>query len=125
MRRSLLPFLVLFALLTSSCGSSSTGGPAGSADDTGAPGDLDAANGADVAPGDTDNGDTGSTLGEYPPGPYGTKTGDILADFEISGYLNLDPSQVSTTAEYKTVKLSDVRAAAKVPYLFIHEVGFY
>jgi hypothetical protein len=114
------------ALGSTSCGSSSSGGATGTNEDTGNGGDDTGGTVTDGTPvEDTEPGDDTGGLGEYPPGPYGTKTGDILADFEMSGYLNLDSSQVSTTAEYKTVKLSDVRAAAKVPYLFIHEVGFF
>ena len=116
---------MLAGAMSVSCGSSSAGGPV-TGDDTGATGDLDSGNADDTTPADdAAPGTDVATLGEYPAGPYGTKTGDVLADFEMSGYLNLDPSQVTTTAEYKTIKLSDVRAASKVPYLFIHEVGFY
>ena len=129
MHRSFFASLLLLAALvtsTTSCGSSSSGGAGGTTDDTGNGGGDDTGAVTDGTPTeDTEPGDDTGGLGEYPPGPYGTKTGDIMADFEMSGYLNLDSSQVSTTAEYKTIKLSDVRAASKVPYLFIHEVGFF
>ena len=128
MRGWWLPFVGVLAALSASCGSSSSGAPSTGGDDTGSPGDLDSGNTADTTPTDDADADPGTdvaTLGDYPAGPYGTKTGDVLADFELSGYLNLDPSQVTTTAEYRTLRLSDVRAASKVPYLFIHEVGFF
>ena len=126
----LFSWLALPIALTLSCASASSGGPSGSngsTEDSGDKGGTDTGEGVadSTPPADADPATDGATLGEYPPGPYGTSTGSILADFAITGYLELDPTQLATKAEYKTIKLSDLRAAAKVPYLFIHEVGFF
>jgi hypothetical protein len=122
-------FAWVFAVLavglgTVACSGGGGGGssPGGGATDTGGGGD-ETALGDDAAGGTDDTG--GGDRGPYPDGPYAAATGAIMGDLVMDGYLNLDPTVVSNTAEFGTVTLADLRAKTNVPYAFIHEVGFF
>src|SRR6185369_12280769 len=51
--------------------------------------------------------DLASASGTYPPGPYGMRIGETLADFSAMGY-RLTPAQTdSTKLTFENIKLSD------------------
>jgi hypothetical protein len=60
----------------------------------------------------------------YPPGPYGTATGDVLADLELDGYLRHESAGLAYEASFGSVQLSDVRATAPAGHALIHVSGF-
>jgi len=71
----------------------------------------------------------GATMvGPYPMGPYGGNTGNILANLQLSGYVNDSGTGISNDAAKMNWKdaysLQDVRATG-AKYALIHVSEFF
>ena len=81
---------------------------------------LEPAPGSDVAaaPSDTGSGENSDTANQfealdYPSGPYGLGTGEVMGDFSAEGYLRVESTGVNTAeTDYRVWKLSELRDLA-------------
>jgi hypothetical protein len=125
---------LLFALLfTASCSSSGS---------EGAPGETDSA-AVDVSTSETVEEDSSSPIdsaiaevlgdapvdadfGPFPPGPYGNKVGDVMANLQWEGYLDDLADAVANTKPYVAMTSMDaLRKKAPKGYALVHVSEFY
>lgn len=77
-----------------------------------------------AATGDVAMADTGVSVGPYPAGPYGRNMGDVLANLEWEGYVNLAGGVVSTMRPYGPTSLQAMRETGR-RYAMVHVSEFY
>ena len=124
-RASLLSTVFLMAITGCSSSSDSTGSAEATGGMGGSGGTATAgAGGSAAGTSGVGGGAAGAPTVGYPPGPYGTREGDVLADLETVGYLKHDPVGLAYGAPFGVVRFSDIRETATVPYAIIHVSGF-
>lgn len=133
--------IVAFALLGTSCGTSTEGSPqavddavatdtATTAPDTtattedttvlpdeGSPSDALLADASDVM--------GPPVYGPYPAGPYGNKVGDVLPDLKWQGFVNATSDAQSDTKPFVSTSLDALRRTARKPYALIHVSEYF
>lgn len=61
----------------------------------------------------------------YPPGPYGSEVGDVVANHAFEGYVNEAGDALSTTKPYLAAwTLDDLRKSGR-PYAVVHVSEFF
>lgn len=70
----------------------------------------------------TDAPDNGG--GVYPAGPYGTQTGDVLANLTLLGYLRDATTGLAYEAALGPTSLGDIRASTQKKHAVLHVSGF-
>lgn len=65
--------------------------------------------------------DTGSA---YPAGPYGNDEGDVVANLELEGYVNLEADAISNTKPYVDTSLEALRRTGRC-YAVVHVSEFF
>lgn len=65
-----------------------------------------------------------ASAGPYPPGPYGNRMGDVLANLSWEGYVNSAGGAISTTRPYGTTTLQQLRGSGR-GYALVHVSDFY
>jgi hypothetical protein len=102
-------------------GAGSTAGGAGNVGATGGSFGLGgAAGGLGTAGGDAS--DKGGS--PYPSGPYGTQTGDVLADLELLGYVRDATTGLAYEAPLGATSLAAIRASTAKKHAVFHVSGF-
>ncbi len=114
--------------LAVACGQSAPSAPGnasgGSAGSVGASGGAFGVGGSAGAPADasTDAPDNGGAV--YPAGPYGTQTGDVLANLTLLGYLRDATTGLAYEAALGPTSLGDIRASTQKEHAVFHVSGF-
>jgi hypothetical protein len=57
--------------------------------------------------------------GDYPPGPYGTQLGDVVANLQLRGYVNDTAEGLANAQPLVDVSFDDVRKSCK-GYALVH-----
>lgn len=109
-------------------GSVSAGGSSGSA---AAGGSM--ASGGSTASGGSAAGGAGGSSGSatcfdvdspYPEGPYGTDEGQVVANLELEGFVNLEVDAISATKPYVDYSLEALRRTGRC-YAMVHVSEFF
>lgn len=64
------------------------------------------------------------TNSPYPSGPYGIEEGDVVADMELEGYVNLEADAISNTKPYTDTSLEALRRTGRC-YAVVHVSEFF
>ena len=83
-----------------------------------------ASGGSSVGGGGGNPGDCFDTTSPYPAGPYGNAKGDIVANMDLEGYVNLDADAISNTKPYVDTSLEALRRTGRC-YAMVHVSEFF
>lgn len=63
---------------------------------------------------------------DYPEGPYGKLTGQVVGDLELSGYVRFEDTGLASEAPFAPFRFSELRAkAACAKFMLVHLVAFW